>query len=177
MKQIPILETHRLLLCPLREQDIDWYCQMDSSPQVMRYVGRKGKVKTRRQVEDWIQRRLPQKDGLGTWSVFLKKDRTFIGCLLLIQLENSPFIEIGYRLIEKYWGQGFATEGGIKVLEHAFLDLRLKEVVAVAIPENRASRRVMEKLGLRYVENTHYYQVEVALYRLSIETFLTIFES
>lgn len=174
---LPTLMTNRLLLEPLSQEHTNDFYEMDSNPNVMRYIGQTGSAKTRQQVEDWVKRRLPIGDGLGTWAVFSKKDRTFIGCLLLIRLEDSPFIEIGYRLKEAHWGEGFATEAARKVLNYAFLDLKLKEVVAVALPEHTASRKVMEKLGLQYIENTQYYQVEVAFHRLSLNDFLTQKES
>ena len=169
--KIPILETKRLMLIPLEWGHQNEIYHMDRNPNVMRYIGRQGQPKNMDQVTAWIERRLPGNDGLGTWSAFLKKSKTFVGCYLLIRLEDSPHIEIGYRLMEDQWGKGYATEGSKAILNYAFRTLQLKEVVAVAIPENLPSRKVMTKLGLEYLNNTQYYQVEVAFYRITDDDF------
>ncbi|MEM8906889.1 MAG: GNAT family N-acetyltransferase [Bacteroidota bacterium] len=172
MATLPVLETERMVLEPLTWEHQAAIYEMDRDPAVMQYIGRAGRAKTQNEVADWIRRRMKGTQGLGTWSAFNKKDQTFSGAYLLVQLEESTHIEIGYRLPKHCWGKGLATEGATRILHYAFTDLHLPEVVAVAYPENRASRKVMEKLGLQYQKKDWYYQVEVVFYTLSKAQYL-----
>ena len=171
MIPLPDLETDRMYLRPLCMQDVPQVYQMDRNPKVMRYIGKARAPKTHSAVVDWVKRRMAKGDGLGTWSAFLKKDRTFVGCFLLIQLENSRHVEIGYRLREEYWGLGLATEGAQRVLTYAFHHLALENVVGIAYPEHVLSRKVLEKLGLQYLKKDRYYDVEVVYYEIDRASF------
>ena len=64
-----------------------------------------------------------------------------------------PSTEIGWRLSAKHWNQGYATEAALAVLDYAFKQLNLTEVVSITVPQNKASRRIMEKIGLHYSSN------------------------
>jgi len=94
---------------------------------------------------------------LGYWVVEEKITTDFVGWMALKPVENSPQVEMGYRFMETHWSRGYATEGGMKVLEYAFRTLGLKRVIAIAMEENRASTRVMEKLGMSYSHRGIYY--------------------
>ncbi len=173
MKVLPKLETDRLYLRPLTLEDVPEVYQMDRNPNVMQFIGKARAPKTHAAVVDWVKRRVSKGNGLGTWAAFLKKDRTFAGCFLLIQLDDSQHIEIGYRLKEQSWGKGLATEGAQQILAYAFNDLALQEVVGIAYPEHIKSRNVLEKLGLQYLKNDDYYGVEVAFYSITQAQFLS----
>jgi RimJ/RimL family protein N-acetyltransferase len=75
----------------------------------------------------------------------------FVG-LQYVNFEASftPAVEIGWRLAYEYWGRGYATEAARAVLDHAFKQLKLSEVVAFTVVSNRQSRKVMQKIGMRY---------------------------
>jgi RimJ/RimL family protein N-acetyltransferase len=90
--------------------------------------------------------------GLGYWSVVLKLvPAAFIGWVLLIPYDAAgPEIEIGWRFLRSAWGHGFATEASLPVLRHGFETADLDRVVADIHPDNAASLRVAEKLGLRF---------------------------
>ncbi|MEN9577436.1 MAG: hypothetical protein RJA70_445, partial [Pseudomonadota bacterium] len=87
--------------------------------------------------------------GYGPWAVELKATGAMIGHLGLWAPEGWPGVELGWRLARTHWGQGLATEGALAVLNFAFSQLRLERLVSVIHPENRASIRVAEKMGMR----------------------------
>ena len=73
----------------------------------------------------------------------------FIGMVYTpFEARFTPCVEIGWRLAAEFWGQGLATEGARAVLHFGFDELKLAEIVALTVPANRRSRRVMEKLGM-----------------------------
>jgi RimJ/RimL family protein N-acetyltransferase len=82
----------------------------------------------------------------------LKNTEEMIGFLGLMtpsfEAAFTPAVEIGWRLSPTHWNKGYATEGAKAVLNYAFTDLQLKEVVSFTVINNQASRRVMEKIGL-----------------------------
>ncbi len=122
-----------------------------------------------------------QQNAFGLWAVEVRESQTFIGFVGLSepawQAHFTPCVEIGWRLQATAWGQGYATEAANVVLK----SLHLPEVVSFTVPDNRRSRRVMEKLGMRHdpAENFLHPKLPQAhplsrhvLYRLERESFL-----
>ena len=104
------LLTHRLILRPATLEELDDYCQMDTDPELLQYIGN-GQVKTRAQTQKWLSERVDQyNNGLGLWSVYEKPDDVFVGSYTLRYLDNTRQIEIGYRFLRDFWGKGYATE-------------------------------------------------------------------
>ena len=95
-----------------------------------------------------------QRHDYGVWAVELPGQIPFIGFvgLAVVPFEASftPCVEIAWRLTPPWWGKGLATEGARAALAYGFERLDLKEIVAFTVPGNTRSRRVMEKLGMRY---------------------------
>jgi ribosomal-protein-alanine N-acetyltransferase len=87
-----------------------------------------------------------------------------IGFCGIQPLEETGDIEIGWWLAKQYWGRGLASEAAACALADAFERVGLRRVVAIAVEENRASTRIMEKLGMRYEKRIEHRGVEVVLY-------------
>lgn len=94
--------------------------------------------------------------GFGLWAV-QRTDRdaaAFIGYIGLsvprFSAAFTPCVEIGWRLAPEHWGVGLATEGARAVVDHAFRNVGLQEIVSFTVPSNRPSRRIMEKIGMRH---------------------------
>ena len=87
--------------------------------------------------------------------VELRSTGEVIGITGLTHLEDGPEIEVGYRFLRRCWGYGYATEAAKASLAFGLGELGLERIVAVTRPDNRASRRVLEKCGLRFVGTTH----------------------
>ena len=95
-----------------------------------------------------------QKHSFGLYAAELRENDAFVGFIGLsvpaFEAHFTPCVEIGWRLSVDHWGRGLASEGARVVLNHAFEDLRLKEVVSFTTPANVRSRRVMEKIGMNH---------------------------
>jgi len=164
------IETARLRLRPYILDDLDRLSIILSNPEVMKYSPRgpipKGKEKqvTRDILEYFIEHW--EKYGFGVWAIVEKASRKLIGHCGLNCLPNSPDIEIIYRLDQNYWNQGIATEATKAAINYGFNSAKLYKIVAIAVPQHIASRRVMEKAGLKYEKNAHYYKIDVVYYSI-----------
>jgi len=151
-----ILHTERLTLVPLSDDHFELEVELDSDPEVMRYLT--GQGRTREQVAGAHQMRLATANsvqGLGFWVGFC--ELRFVGWWLL---EPPGWIdhdvvegqaELGYRLLRRCWRQGFASEGCRELLRHAFEDLGLNRVFGLTMTANAASRATMSTIGMRYL--------------------------
>ena len=163
------IETERLLLREVIVSDVDGMFELDSNPNVHIYIGKKP-VTTIEQSAAYIENLQQQyKDfGTGRWAVILKETNEFLGWsgikFITDEINNHKnFYEIGYRFIEKHWGKGYATEAGKAFIEYAFDNLKADAVYAYADAGNGNSRKILEKLGLRYV-NSFEYQEELEVW-------------
>lgn len=153
----PVLHTDRLVLDPLTSRHLDPLVDLDSDPQVMRFLT--GRAASRDEVvETWLPRRTdPAHDasGLGYWVAH--HAGAFVGwfCLTPRAAAGAGVAELGYRLRRSEWGRGFATEGASRVVDHGFASVGLEVVVAETMAVNTASRRVLERLGLAHVRTEH----------------------
>ena len=148
-------ETERLVLRNWLESDVDYYMILarDVGYNCFSPPGH-FLVKTAAEAKRKIDERMNLFAGrkLGKFPVFLKESGEFIGTCGLEPYElNGPEVELGYRLCLKYWGQGYAAEAAVGVLRYGFSDLNLQKIIAFAVPQNRASLRILEKLGFRYL--------------------------
>jgi RimJ/RimL family protein N-acetyltransferase len=147
------LETERLLLRRFTEADGHHLVELDSDPEVMRFLN--GGVPTPREV---IEREILPRflgcdkgSGYGFWVVIEKATGEFLGWVSFrpIQEAEAGVVELGYRLRRAAWGHGFATEAARALVRKGFAELGVRRVVASTLAANLASRRVMEKLGMR----------------------------
>lgn len=153
-----VLETERLALRRFTASDVDDLVALDADPAVMRFLGRP----TPRSVV--VERTLPRIlaeyqrfDRLGCWAAEERATGEFLGWFELRPPPGgSPEdVELGYRLRRAVWGRGLATEGARALVRTAFAELGVRRVWAQTMAVNAASRRVMEKAGLRYVRTFH----------------------
>ena len=138
------LETERLRLRPLTARDVDLLVELDGDPAVMRFING-GKPSTREEVERIVQQFLGHR-----WLAYDKASDEFVGWFA-IRPSGPKSRELGYRLRREMWGKGLATEGSQALIELAFTQLGVDRVRAETMAVNTASRRVMERCGLRYV--------------------------
>lgn len=173
MMPLPTLDTDRLRLRPLSWDDVDNYNRVvHSDPDVMRYL-RGGQSMPRNYTRNMIEYFIDhaQTYGFTFLAVTDKANGVFMGHCGLHQL--SDVVEIGYALGKAYWGAGYATEAARAVMRWGFETLSLDSLIAVAYPENLASRRVMERLGMTYEgEIERYYNTRLSLYRILKTDFL-----
>jgi RimJ/RimL family protein N-acetyltransferase len=146
----PILRTERMLLVPLTDEHLDLEVQLDSDPEVLRYLY--GRTRTRDEVAESHRRRMDlgrRVDGLGYWMAFDQAGE-FVGLMMLPPLDEPSAAELGYRLARSQWRRGYASEASLELLRHAFETVGSERVIAQTMTVNAGSRGVMEKAGLRY---------------------------
>ncbi len=158
--------TARLRLRPRTRDDLEANLAMDLDPEVHRYIFVHGPPDPEAHRAELLRRITTPPAQSSLWVVEWRQQPGFLGWCGVFPLEDSGLIELGYRYVRAAWGQGVATEAGRAVLEHGFKTLGLDPIVAVAHPGNRASRRVLQKLGLRSQGMARYYDQELAFYQL-----------
>ncbi len=165
---MPSLRTARLTLYAPRLADLAARLAMDRDPRVMAFIG---PVPEDAQVQRAEVRALILSVGKVSGGFFHVEETSapgFLGWCGLFPLEDSGLIEIGYRFTHAAWGRGIATEAARAVLDHGFRALKLDPIVAVAHPENRASRAVLSKIGLRREGTAFHYGMDLPFYRLPL---------
>lgn len=160
-----ILETERLLLREFVLDDLPEFFRLASDPDVTRYTG-DGCNTLEEARQGMIDR--PLRDyrvhGFGRWAVVLKSTGKVIGFAGLKYLEESAEVDLGYRFFKEHWGQGLATEAARAILNFGITELKLHRIIGIADVENKASRRVLEKVGMRWERITTDGQYEIAHY-------------
>ena len=165
----PRVETERLILRAFEESDAS-SVMFYADPEVMRYIPRG--PWGRDDVEGKFTRMLDvvrdrwRDNGFGMWAVELKQTGVVIGHCGLQRLEAGDEIEVFYLLDKPYWNQGIATEAARATLRFA-TQRDLRNVVAVAMPENGASQRVMAKAGMTHVGRANHYGFELVKYAMT----------
>jgi ribosomal-protein-alanine N-acetyltransferase len=164
------LETARLRLRVLQPDDLDALAELYADPEVMRFLSG---VRTREQTQTLLSEMIKhwQDYGFGRWALIDRAGGQFVGRCGLNYLPESPEIELGYAIAGAYWGRGLTTEAARACLHWGFEDVGLERIVAIARPENRASLRVMEKLGMKYEKDAFFYNTDVKYYALSRDAF------
>lgn len=176
-----IIETERLILRTWEKEDAEAYFQINQDPKVIEFL--LGPL-TMEQVNDFILQMNSQSDkrGYAAWAVCLKETSELIGFIGLNYIEwESPFtpaVEVAWRLGSQFWGRGYATEGAKAALEYGFKNCGLKEIIAITVPANVRSIRVMEKIGLKRDFNNDFAHPKLSidhplsqhiLYRLTVD--------
>jgi RimJ/RimL family protein N-acetyltransferase len=148
------LQTDRLILREWRDADLEPFVTLNSDPEVARYL--RGRPMTIEETaasfasirEHWGVH------GFGRFVAELRETGEFIGFIGMGYLPHWPELaaipEIGWRLSPAHWNRGLATEGARAVLADAFARRGFARVISTTLPENRASVRVMEKIGMRF---------------------------
>ncbi|MFN8242591.1 MAG: GNAT family N-acetyltransferase [Ferruginibacter sp.] len=149
-----VLETPRLFLRRFTEADAALLLELNSDPEVLKYVHEAPLETTGQALEVIRNIILPQyKNNLGRWAIHRKEDQVFLGWSGLKYVAEKDEIDLGYRLMKKYWGKGYATEAAQACLHYGFEQLHLPLITAHAHTENLASRHVIEKIGMQFARS------------------------
>ncbi len=176
-----ILETNRLILKPLEASHAQNFFDMDSNPNVHKYLWNKPVLKIEESIAI-LESVMKQYDsnGIGRFAMHLKENNAFVGwCGLKYNTEivnnKTNFYDIGYRLNEKYWGKGFATEASLPWIDYGFEKMNIEKIEAAAHKNNLASNKILQKIGLKFTETYleddfiwNWYEMNISEYKKTI---------
>jgi ribosomal-protein-alanine N-acetyltransferase len=177
MKQTPAsnfnpnlkIETERLLLRPFNLGDLEAFSLICADPEVMRFIG-SGKTlekeAVKQQMLSWIASY--EEQGFGLLALILKENEKLLGfCGLMQQIvDDETYIELGYRLDRAFWGKGIASEAAKSIRDYAFNQLDIPYLISIIQVDNIASKMVAEKIGMKYMKQTHFKGVLVNIFHI-----------
>lgn len=160
------IETPRLIIREIQKEDTNGLFELDTDPEVHRYLGNKPitTMEEAQSVIEFIQ--LQYRDnGIGRWAVIEKASGCFIGWTGLKWVttpinNHVNYYDLGYRFIRKYWGKGYAQETMAPSLAYGFNRLHATEIYAIADIRNAASNAILRKSGFMLAE-TFYFDEEL----------------
>lgn len=153
------IETERLVLRQFVPSDYEAVFEFSSNPEVQKYTG--NSILTSLEEAKELIANVWLKDyatyGYGRLATIYKPDNRLIGFSGLKYLpEFDGLTDLGYRFLPEYWGKGIATESALASLQYGFEELGIARIQGIAMPENIASCRVLEKVGLRFYKIDDY---------------------
>jgi [ribosomal protein S5]-alanine N-acetyltransferase len=166
MAELDRVETERLVGERLREEHFAYHRAMGTDPDVMATLGG---VRSENESRELLRSGLDhwERNGFGPWVFHARETGETVGgaALRRVVIEGRDEVELGYRVATAWWGRGIATEMASALVGVARDKLGLAEIVAFTLPENRASRRVMEKVGFAYERDIEWAALPHVLYR------------
>ena len=160
------LVTERLRLRPATLDDLDVWLALSRDAEEVWFGEPRSNLDDARMKLEWHIAHQEQ-HGFASWAVELRATGHVIGAAGLGHLGESEEIEVGYRFLKEHWGKGYATEAARVSIAFGFEELGLDRIVAVTLPENRASRRVMEKCGMKFVGVTTHHGLPHVKYAIA----------
>lgn len=146
-----VLETDRLILRRQVLEDLDDLWALYCNPEITRYIPDAPRSRDEAKEElEWHMNGHPRFPELGLWATIHKETGKFIGrCgLLPWTIDGQDEVEVAYTIAQEFWGQGLATEAGHGILKYAFEKLHLTRLICLIDPENTASQKVAQKIGM-----------------------------
>lgn len=170
------IETERLILREVLESDVEGMYQLDSDPEVHKYLGNKP-IKTKEQAKKAINfiRQQYEQFGIGRFAAIEKESGDFIGWSGLKfnsgEKESlngkQDFYDVGYRFIPRFWGKGYATESALVALDYGFKVKQYEIIAGIALIDNIGSNKVLRKIGLKHKEDFVYEDTKASWYELN----------
>lgn len=145
-----ILETRRLTLRLMVADDAPFILGLLNEPSFLRFIGDRG-VRTLDDARAYIEKGPAAsyaRYGFGLWLAQLRDDGTPIGMCGLLKRDTLEDVDIGFALLPAYWGKGLAYEAAAAVMDYGRHVLGIPRIVAIVSPDNIASIRLLEKIGL-----------------------------
>lgn len=154
------IETPRLILRPLELSDAEAMFAMDSNPTVHQYLWQNPSkdISETIQIIEFVQKQY-EENGIGRFATILKETGEFVGWTGIkfindhVENGNTNFYDYGYRLNEKFWNKGIATEASRAWLDFGFNQMNIQEMNAYTHAENGASNHVLNKVGFNFIED------------------------
>lgn len=155
-----ILETERLTLRPLKLSDAEELFELNKNPQVHKYLWQTPEKEIGESIKviEYVLRQYAE-NNIGRYATILKETGEFIGWTGIkfvndhIENGNTNFYDYGYRLNEKFWNKGFATEASKAWLDYGFKKMKIDKINAYTHAQNGASNHILQKMGMKFMED------------------------
>lgn len=148
------IQSERLYLKPVAVTDVDFIMELQNSPKWLKYIGDR-KLRTKADTVAYIEDKMLshfKKHGYGNYVVCKKETHQKLGTCGIFNRAGMETCDIGFALLPKFEGLGYGFESASVLLECAKTNFKLEKIGAIVLPENRASIKLIEKLGLQYVK-------------------------
>jgi ribosomal-protein-alanine N-acetyltransferase len=161
MTETEKFRTERLVTRSWRIADLPLAMELWGDPAVTALIDARGKL-IDAQVEEKLCAEIERErsSGVQYWALFDHRNGDFVGCGGLrpwVYTPGEANFEVGFHLVKRCWGKGYATEAALGAIGYAWEKLQLSKVYAGHHPDNRASEKILKKLGFRFIEN-HFYE-------------------
>lgn len=162
------IETARLRLRPFTPDDIDRMCEITRTPEVMRYIGY-GHTLSREETSANLNLIMNgfRRRGYGRWALERRDTGALIGYCGLSSGNPEVGVELAYMLAHEEWGKGLALEAGRASLHYGFETLDLDSIAGLTLHGNSRSRAVLERLGMKFIREAHYYNFACVHYAIA----------
>ena len=140
------------MLRRITPDDAEFILELLNQPSFLRYIGDKG-VRNTEDAVRYVQTgpvASYERFGFGLYLVELKESELPIGICGLLKRDSLPDVDVGFAFLPEFWSQGYAFESAAAVMTYGREVLRLRRIVAITSPDNDASIRLLEKIGLRF---------------------------
>lgn len=146
-----ILQTARLILREFQDSDADFILRLLNTPGWLQYIGNRNM----QSIEDALAyiaklRRSYAETGCGLYAVDLKEEGSTIGMCGFVVRDFLPCPDIGFAFLPEYGGKGYAHEAASATMDYAHHSLKMKQLAAITAPDNTASLRLLEKIGMQF---------------------------
>ncbi|PIG93537.1 GNAT family N-acetyltransferase [Gloeocapsopsis sp. IPPAS B-1203] len=160
-----VLQLDGFAMRSLQLSDLDALAAIWADPEVTRFLPSRGVPISRENAEKSLQSFIKhwQERGYGVWAI-VENSSQMIGYCGLRYLDEINETEVLYGLAKAYWGRGIATQAAQAAVSYGFNVAHLDKLIAMALPDNLASRRVIQKAGLQYEKQIHIFNLDVLYY-------------
>lgn len=170
-----VIETERLSLRLFAEKDLEDAYKLFTDPEVQKYLSPKNrrtreqlKVSLKRFANHWSER------GFGILCVTKKENDEMLGYCGFQFFDETKNVEILFCIRLEDWNKGFATEAAKGCIKYGFENLNFDKIYAATDPQNLASQSVLKKLGMHYDEVSNHYEMKLAVFSITRETFRSL---
>ena len=174
------VETDHLILREILPSDDEGMFELDSDPEVHQYLGGKPitSIDESRTIIASIRQQYSD-HGIGRWAMIEKATGEFTGWTGLkfcteLRNDHINYYDVGYRLIKRFWGKGYASESAIESLQYGFDKLNIPVIYGTADMNNLASRHILEKSGLRHIETYNHEGIPSAWLKITKDEWIAL---
>lgn len=165
------LESERLVTRKLTKNDAAIWADFFSDNEAIEFLPYNGPISNSERAVEWVDKQINryEENTYGLQALINKRTNDFVGqCGLLIQeVDDTKELEVGYHILKKYWGQGYAPEAARLFIDYAFKNNWAESIISIIDKRNLKSKRVAEKNGLEMEKQTTWRNITVEIFRIT----------